>query len=134
MKYLLLAYGNEEKFNRLTEDEMTTLIERCTAYDEEFRSSGRVIGGGSLSWDAKTLRLNGGNLSVTDGPYVETKEVVGGLVILEAADWDEAVRLASLHPAARMGEDLGWAIELRPMERCILKTLTADGDGVPLTG
>lgn len=120
MKYLLLAYGNEEKFNRLSRDEMSALIEQCTAYDEEFRSTGQVLGGGSLSWDAKSLRLEGGKLSVTDGPYLETKEVVGGLVILEAADWDEAVRLASLHPAARMGEELGWAIELRPMERCIL--------------
>jgi len=121
MKYLLLAYGNEEKFERLNQDEMTALVERCTDYDEEFRASGQVICGGSLSWAAKTLRLNQGKLSVTDGPYLETNEVVGGLVILEAADWNEAVRLASLHPAARMGEELGWAIELRPMERCILR-------------
>ncbi|MGV3722936.1 MAG: YciI family protein [Actinomycetota bacterium] len=134
MKYLLLAYGNEEKFNRLDEEEMNTLIERCTAYDEEFRATGQVIGGGSLSWESKSLRLNGGKLSVTDGPYVETKEVVGGLVILEAADWDEAVRLASLHPAARMGEELGWAIELRPMEKCILRQCALEAQSTIVAG
>lgn len=129
MKYLLLAYGNEEKFTRLTDAEMTALVEKCTAYDEELRATGRVLGGGSLSWASKTLRLRSGRLAVTDGPYVDTKEVVGGIVILEAADFDEAVRLASLHPAARMGEELGWAIELRPMEQCILRkeALAAEG-------
>lgn len=121
MQYLLLAYGNEEKFNRLTESDLAGLAKRCMAYDEEFRATGRVLGGASLAWDAKTLRLRSGRLTVTDGPYLETREVVGGLVFFEAEDWDEAVRLASLHPAARMGEELGWAIELRPMERCILK-------------
>jgi hypothetical protein len=123
MQYLLLAYGNEEKFNALTEGEMTALVDRCMAYDEEFRSTGKVTGGGSLSWASKSMRLKGGKLVVTDGPYVETREVVGGLVFFEAADWDEAVRLASLHPAARMGEELGWGIELRPMDQCHLQRL-----------
>jgi hypothetical protein len=126
MKYLLLAYGNEDKFTKLTKAEMTSLVERCTAYDEEFRASGKVLGGGSLSWDSKTLRLQGGKLRVTDGPYIDTKEVVGGLVIFEADSFDEAVQLASLHPAARMGEELGWAIELRPMELCILRQETLE--------
>ena len=121
MNYMLLAYGNEEKFNQLTQDEMTALVDRCMAYDEELHATGKV--GGSLSWASKSLRLKNGKLSVTDGPYVDTKEVVGGVVILEADDLDEAVRLASLHPAARMGEELGWAIELRPMEQCLLRTM-----------
>src|SRR5262245_57308802 len=119
MRYLLLAYGNEEKFTQLTKTEMIALVAKCTAYDEEFPATGQVIGGGRLSWASKSLRLQGGKLSVTDGPYIDTKEVVGGIVILEANDFDEAVRLASLHPAARMGEELGWAIVLRPMEQCI---------------
>lgn len=127
MRYLLLAYGNEEKFNQLSPAELAALGERCIAYDEEFRATGRVFGGGSLSWASRTLRLKGGSLTVTDGPYVDTKEVVGGIVILEADDFDEAVRLASLHPAARMGEELGWAIELRPMEQCILTRDVLDG-------
>ena len=123
MNYMLLAYGNEEKFNQLTQDEMTALVDRCMAYDEELHATGKVVGGGSLSWASKSLRLKSGKLSITDGPYVDTKEVVGGVVIIEADDFDEAVRLASLHPAARMGEELGWAIELRPMEQCLLRTM-----------
>lgn len=117
MKYALLAYGNEDKFKQLTADELQTLIEKCTAYDAEMMATGKVIGGGSLDWDARTLRLRNGQLAVTDGPYIETKELIGGLIILEADSFDEAVELASMHPAARMGEELGWAIELRPMER-----------------
>lgn len=116
MKYLLLAYGNEDKFNGLTETQMNTLIDNCRAYDAEMHAAGKVVAGGSLSWASRNLRLKGGKLSVTDGPFVDTKEVVGGVVILEADDFDEAVRVASLHPAARMGEELGWAIELRPIE------------------
>ena len=64
------------------------------------------------------MRLKDGKLTVTDGPFAETKEVVGGVVIIEAPDFDAAVKLASLHPAARMGEELGWGIELRPMDHC----------------
>ena len=123
MKYLLLAYGNEEKCNALTEAQMASLAENCQAYDAEMHATGKVVGGGSLGWASRSLRLKGGKLSVTDGPFVDTKEVVGGVVILEADDFDEAVRVASLHPAARMGEELGWGIELRPMEMCALEAL-----------
>ena len=85
------------------------------------KKTGRLIVSGSLGWGARKLRLERGKLRVTDGPFIETKELVGGFVIIEAADFDEAVRIASLHPAARMGEELGWGIELRPMEYCELK-------------
>ncbi|MCC2667984.1 MAG: hypothetical protein K0Q72_455 [Armatimonadetes bacterium] len=122
MKYMLLAYGNEEKFAALTPADMAGLVDKCTRYDEEFRATGKVIGGGSLSFASKSLRLKSGKLVVNDGPYLETKELVGGVVIIEADTFDEAVQLASLHPAARMGEELGWAIELRPMEQCILRS------------
>ena len=124
MKYLLLAYGNEDKFNELTEAQMASLIENCQAYDAEMHAAGRVVGGGSLGWSSRSLRLKSGKLTVTDGPFVDTKEVVGGVVILEADDFEEAVRVASLHPAARMGEELGWGIELRPMEMCALEALS----------
>lgn len=126
MKYLLLAYGNEEKFAHLTHADMADLIQKCSAYDQELQATGRVVSGGSLDWASKSLRLQGGNLSVTDGPYVDTKEVVGGFIIFEAEDFDEAVRVASLHPAARMGEELGWGIELRPMETCKLQAMAAE--------
>lgn len=118
MKYLLLAYGNEEKFNQMSKAELAEVGEKCKGFDAEMRAAGEVTWGGSLSWDSKSMRLKDGKLTVTDGPFVEAKEVVGGVVIIEAPDFDAAVRLASLHPAARMGEELGWGIELRPMDYC----------------
>lgn len=118
MKYLLLAYGNEEKFNQMSEAELAAVGEKCMGFDAEMRAAGEVTWAGSLSWDSKSMRLKGGKLTVTDGPFVDTKEVVGGVVIIEAPDFDAAVKLASLHPAARMGEELGWGIELRPIDYC----------------
>jgi hypothetical protein len=118
MRFLLLAFGNEEKSSALGESELRALGEKCAAYDEEMGKTGRVVGSGSLGWLSKTMRLKGGKLKVTDGPFIEAKEVVGGFVIIEAKDFDEAVEIAKLHPAARMGEEFGWGIELRPMENC----------------
>lgn len=118
MKYLLLAYGDEAKFNQLSRSDLAALGEKCMAYDAELKATGRLVAGMSLGWGSKAMRLSAGKLTVTDGPFVDTKEVVGGLVILEADDFDHAVKLAKLHPAARMGEDLGWGIELRPIEHC----------------
>jgi len=60
---------------------------------------------------------------VSDGPFIDTKELVGGIVFIKADSFDEAVQVASLHPAARMGEELGWGIELRPMGQCHLDKL-----------
>lgn len=117
MKYLLLAYGDEEKFNGMSQDQLTATIAKCREYDEELRATGKLVGGGSLEWASRAMRLQGGQLKVTDGPFVETKEVVGGVILIEADSFDEAVELASLHPAARVGEDLGWGIELRPISR-----------------
>jgi hypothetical protein len=121
MKFLCLAYGNEQKSAALTQGEMAKLGEQCSAYDEELKKTGRLVGSGSLGWGAKTLRLKQGKLTVTDGPFIEAKELVGGFVIIEAADYEEALKIASLHPAARMGEELGWAVEVRPMGHCELK-------------
>ena len=57
---------------------------------------------------------------VSDGPFMDTKEVVGGFIFMEADSFEEAAQIASLHPAARMGEELGWGIELRPIGQCEL--------------
>jgi hypothetical protein len=134
MRFLLLAYGDESKSSALTESDMRALGEKCSAYDEELKNTGRLVASGSLGWGATTLRLERGKLRVTDGPFIETKELVGGFVIIEADDFDEAVRIASLHPAARMGEDLGWGIELRPMEHCQLKDVALTVHGTERLG
>lgn len=116
MKYLCLAYGDEQKFNAMSKSELDALIDKCSAYDKELQEGGHLVSGMSLGWAATTLRLRSGKLSITDGPFTATKEVVGGLVIIEARDLNEAIQVASLHPAARMGEELGWGIEIRPVE------------------
>ena len=134
MKFLLLAYGDESKSSALTESDMRALGEKCNAYDAELRNTGRLLASGSLGWGARKLRLERGTLRVTDGPFVETKELVGGFVIIEAEDFDDAVHIASLHPAARMGEEIGWGIELRPMEHCQLKDVALTVHGTERLG
>ncbi|HVS00610.1 MAG TPA: YciI family protein [Thermoanaerobaculia bacterium] len=116
MKYLCLAYGDEEKSKAMTPSQWDDLIQKCRLYDDELQKSGHLVSGMSLGWGATTLRLRNGKLSVTDGPFAATKEVVGGLVLIEARDLNEAIQVASLHPAARMGEELGWGIEVRQIE------------------
>jgi len=116
MKYLCLAYGDEEKFNAMSKSQLDELMAKIMVYDEELQRSGHLVSGMSLGWSATTLRLESGKLAITDGPFTATKEVVGGLVIIEARDLNEAIQVASLHPAARIGEDLGWGVEVRPIE------------------
>ena len=115
MQYLCLAYGDEAKSNALSQKEMDEVVARCQVYDAELRATGKVVSGMSLGWAATTLRSHKGKVSVTDGPFAETKEVVGGIVVIEAENLAEAIAVASLHPAARMA-DLGWAVELRPVD------------------
>lgn len=118
MQYLGLAYYNPEKFAALSPADMQALASQCPALDERMRATGKVRVVGSLAEPGRwvTLRPRGGKPQVTDGPFAEAKEMVGGLFIIEAADRDEAVRLAAMHPAAQLGEAVGWAVELIPMD------------------
>jgi hypothetical protein len=118
MKYLCLAYGDQKKMEKLTKEQFAELFARCQAFDAEMRATGQYLQGESLEWDCVTLRPNGAKPIVSDGPFVETKEKVGGLVVIEARDLNDAIRVASLHPAARVGAELGWAIEIRPIGTC----------------
>jgi len=119
MKYLCLAYGDRRKMSQLSKTQFEALVAKCKAHDEELRRTGRLVGVNSLEWDAKTIRAQGGKPMVTDGPFIEAREVVGSALVIEAESLDDAVRIASLHPAAHLGEDLGWAIEVRPIaESC----------------
>jgi hypothetical protein len=115
MKYLCLAYGDRQKMSRLTKAEFEALVAQCKLHDEELRRSGHFVSANSLEWDVTTIRPRDGKPMVTDGPFVETRETVGGLFVIEARDLNEALRIASLHPAAHLGETLGWAIEVRPI-------------------
>lgn len=114
MKYLCLAYGDEQKMSKLTKAEFEALVERCKLHDAELKRTGQLVSAESLEWATTTIRARNGKVVVTDGPFVETKEKVGGWIIIEAKDLNDAIRVASLHPAAHLGEELGWAIEVRP--------------------
>ena len=118
MKYLGLAYFTPEKFAAMAPADVKALVGQCPALDEKMRATGKVLVSASLGdlegW--RTLRPRGGKTHVSDGPFTESKEVVGGLFIIEADNHDEALRIAAMHPAARLGEDVGWAVELIPLD------------------
>lgn len=118
MKYVGLAYFTPEKFAEMTPDEVKALVSQCPALDEKMRATGKMLVSASLGdlehW--RTLRPRGGKTHVTDGPYTESREVVGGLFIIEADSHDEALRIAAMHPAAQIGEACGWAVELIPLD------------------
>jgi hypothetical protein len=118
MKYLCLAYYNEKAFEALPSAEVDALVSQCPGYDEALRNSGHLVIQASLgpTRATATVRPRNGKPMVTDGPFVETKEQVGGFFIIEARDLNEAIRVASKHPAANIGEQAGWAIEVRPIE------------------
>lgn len=117
MKYLCLAYYNPEKFAAMAPADVQALVSQCPAKDAELKATGKLVVSASLQDPPATfaLRPRNGKPAVTDGPYAEAKELVGGFFIIEAADKDEAVRVASLHPAATLGERVGWGIEVHPI-------------------
>ncbi len=102
----------------MASDEIKDLVSQCPALDEKMRATGKVLVSASLGdldrW--RTLRPCTGETRIIDGPYTESKEVVGGLFIIEADSPDEALRVASMHPAATLGEEGGWAVELIPLD------------------
>jgi len=118
MKYLCLAYYDVKKFGDLEGADLRALVSQCPRHDEELRKTGRLFVQASLGLVAatKSIRPKGGKISVTDGPFTETKEQVGGFFIIDARNMDEALEIASLHPAAHLGERVGWGIEVRPVE------------------
>jgi hypothetical protein len=117
MKYLGLAYYNPEKFAAMAPAEVQALVSQCPPLDEKMRATGKVLVAASLTEpkDWMTLRPRGGKMQISDGPYTESKEMVGGLFIIEADSREEALKLAAMHPAAMLGEAGGWAVELIPM-------------------
>ena len=93
-------------------------MRECHSHDEALRNSGHLITVASLGPTRTTtsVRPKNGKPSVTDGPFAETKEQVGAFFIIEARDLNEATEVASQHPAAHLGEHVGWGIEVRPID------------------
>jgi hypothetical protein len=113
MKYLCLAYEEERTLNELTEREWHALRTETLEYVEGLRTSGRLLDARPLqsATSASTVRVRNGKLSITDGPFAETKEQIGGYFLIEAGDLDEALRIAGNWPSARFG-----SIEVRPVD------------------
>ena len=113
MKYLCLAYEEQRIFDEMPEHEWEALRDETLAYVESLRAAGRLIDTQPLqsAATAATVRVRNGKVAVTDGPFAETKEQIGGFFLIEAADLDEAVRIAARWPSARLG-----TIEVRPLE------------------
>ena len=114
MKYLCLACGDESKWNALSEKEQQATIAACRVHDEKLAADPRVSLYVGLNEGGRLIRVEGGQRVITDGPFIESKEI-GGVFVVEADDADEAAEIASGHPAAKMGEELGWYVVVRPI-------------------
>jgi hypothetical protein len=113
MKYICLGYLDAKKWETMSDSEQNAAIDECFTYDDVLRKNGHFVGGEALQGaeSATTLRYRNGKVSVTDGPYAETKEQLGGILILEARDLNHAIQLMSKHPGVKIGP-----FEIRPAE------------------
>ena len=113
MKYICLGYIEPGKFENLSETDRNAMVDECFTYDDELRKNGHFAGGDALQGPqtAATLRWKDGKVSITDGPYAETKEQIGGILILEARDLNHAIQLMSKHPGVKAGP-----FEIRPAQ------------------
>ena len=117
MKYLCLGYYDPAKLENLTAEQQAEMARECAPHDAALYATGKVLSVASLeAQPSRVIKPRRGKQEYSDGPYSEAKELIGSFFIVEAADLDEAVRVASLHPAANWGEHLGWAIEVRPID------------------
>jgi hypothetical protein len=126
MKFVCLGYFDDKKWETLSEAEQKAFIEECFAYDDVLRKGGHIAGGEALEppHSAATLRFKKGKVIVTDGPYAETKEQVGGILILEARDRKHAIELISKHPGLRNGP-----FEIRARDEAMTAAFEARNQG-----
>ena len=112
MRYMLLIYGAEELMSSHNEEEMGKVMAAYNSYTEELQGSGKMLGGEALqpTANATTIRVRDGKTVVTDGPFAETKEQLGGYYAVEADNLDEAMEWAAKIPGALSG-----SIEVRPI-------------------
>lgn len=125
LKYLCLVYQDEQILKSMPSSEYDALVAETLAYDEEIRQRGHYVYAGALEYveSATSIRVHGDKIAITDGPFVETKEQLGGYILIEARDLNEAIRVAGRMPPARAG-----GIEVRPVME-----LTRRCDGVAST-
>ena len=113
MKFMFTIYHEEKVLDAMADKEMQALVDSAIEYAEEIRQSGHYIASDALqrTGTARTIRVRAGKASTTVGPFVETKEQLGGFFLIEAKDMDEACALAARFPPARVA-----VIEVRPVQ------------------
>jgi hypothetical protein len=117
MKFICLGYLDEEQWATLDAAEQQAMVAECIAYDRVLDQGGHFAAGAALQGaaTATTVRWKNGKASLTDGPFAETKELLGGILVLEAKDKEEAIRLMTRHPGIRMG-----GFEIRPADEAFM--------------
>jgi hypothetical protein len=112
MRYLCIVYNDDKKLDAMSKSEFDGLVAEHLAYDEEMRQNGQYVTSAALQpvHTATTVRVRNGKVSTTDGPFAETKEHLGGIILIEARDLNEAIQVAAKIPSARVG-----SIEVRPV-------------------
>jgi hypothetical protein len=105
MKFLLMIYNDDSLMDKLQGGQYDTMMRGCFEHADELRASGCLIESQQLEAPAtaKSVRIRNGKTTVLDGPFAETKEMLGGFNLIEAADMDEAVRIAAEFPWAQTG-------------------------------
>jgi hypothetical protein len=113
MKYVCLVYLVEKDMNEMTKRESDACVDESLAYDDALRKSGHLIVAHALQpiEAATTIRVRNGKVSATDGPFAETKEQLGGFMLIDARDLNDAIQMATKIPMARHG-----SIEVRPIK------------------
>jgi hypothetical protein len=113
MKFLVIIYNDKALLDAMPVDEFDTVMRGCIEHADELSAQGSLLASQQLepAATAKTIRVRNGRQTVVDGPFAETKEILGGFNLIEAADMDEAVRIASEFPWAQTG-----SIEVRPVK------------------
>src|SRR5436305_11061718 len=128
MRYLCLGFHEDAKWAGYSDSERDALMEETSAYIDLLRAGGHVIDQQALQGvnTATTLRFEKGKASVTDGPFAETKEQLGGVILLEAMDLNHAIQLMSRMPCMR----LGGSIEIRPVNEQLTEMLKGESHEV----
>jgi len=113
MRYLCLIYDEEKKLGAMSKGESDAFMGEYFAFTEDVKKSGHYVGGNALQPvnTATSVRVRGGKMSTTDGPFAETKEQLGGYYLIEAKDLNDALQVAARIPSAKLG-----TVEVRPIQ------------------
>src|SRR5262245_46142140 len=120
MKYLCLIHTDDKVIAGMSQAEIISLEEEHFAYDDELRKCGHFIVAEALenAHDSTIVKIRNGKMIVTDGPFVETKEQLGGFFLIEARDLNEAIQVVSRIPCARLG-----TIEVRAVRDSVKRAI-----------